>query len=67
VLERPEVVDLDHGREPVEGMPVPLRLDDLELFAPLWIAQRCLEEEPVELGPGSGKTPRGRGDSPSQG
>ena len=28
VLERPQVVDPDDGREPVERMPVPLRLDD---------------------------------------
>ena len=33
VLQRPQVVDPDHGLEPVEGMPVPLRLDDLELLA----------------------------------
>ncbi len=49
-LERAQVVDPDDGLEPVERVAMSLRLDDLELFVLLRIAERRLEEEAVELG-----------------
>ena len=51
-LQRPQIVDPDHGLEPVERMPVPLRPDDLELLGRLRVAERRLEEEAVKLGLG---------------